>query len=141
MVAEVDGEQRTITVSPNRRSDYVLATGLPEGDHTVLLRRDTMAESAAQGMFVDAEALLFNGTLLSRPADNLCKVAFIGDSITCGSGLASAPSGLLTYAVDFADRENVDYDICSISGIGVYRSTQKHGYTSNNMAKYYQYFN
>ena len=80
------------------------------------------------------------GRFLERPADNTYKVAFIGDSITCGVGVPNY-NGLLTYAIDLSTRESFDYDVCSVSGIGVYRSTSKHNGTENTMTKYYPYFN
>ena len=80
------------------------------------------------------------GRFLTRPADNTYKVAFIGDSITCGVGL-SGNNGLATYAIDLCTREGFDYDVCAVSGIGVYRSTQKHEYLTNTMTKYYPCYN
>ena len=145
LVVTVDARVYSVSVGSVGQRTYVVPANVKDGDHTVTIRRKTMVEQGAQGVNLTLDSVWFGGSFLARPADNTYQVAFIGDSITCGVGLVNtttaAENGVATYAVDFADRENVDYDICAISGIGVYRSTTKHGYTTNNMTKYYPYFN
>ena len=135
-VAEVDGAERVLTV--DRSDTYRLASGLEQGVHHVLIRRRTMVESGTVGIQVMIKGIRMTGRFLERPADKKYMVAFLGDSITCGVGLTNT-DGLATYAVDLSTREGFDYDICSVSGIGVSHSTSRH--KSNTMTKYYPYFN
>ena len=135
---DVDGKVGTVTVEES--GTFRLASGLADGAHHVKIRRRTMVEDKAKGILLALQGVRMTGYFLDRPADNKYKVAFIGDSITCGVGLTGT-NGLLTYAVDLCTREGFDYDVCSVSGIGVSHSTSKHGGTANTMAKYYPYFN
>ena len=135
---DVDGKVSTVTVIES--GTFRLASGLEQGAHHVTIRRRTMVEDKAKGILLGLQGVRMTGYFLDRPADNKYKVAFIGDSITCGVGLTGT-NGLLTYAVDLCTREGFDYDICSVSGIGVSHSTSKHGGTANTMTKYYPYFN
>ena len=140
LLAVVDGTEHNITVDKQGVNTYSIATDLPEGVHHVLIRRKTAVENAAVGRLLTFNEIQMTGRFLERPEDNTYKVAFIGDSITCGVGVPNY-NGLLTYAVDLCTRESFDYDVCSVSGIGVYRSTSKHNGTENTMTKYYPYFN
>ena len=138
LIAEVDGGKYTLYVE--KSDTYRIVSNLPEGTHHVLIRRQTMVEDGAGGILVAIKGIRMTGRFLPKPANKKYMVAFIGDSITCGVGL-TGNSGLLTYAVDLCTREGFDYDICSVSGIGVSHSTSKHGGTANTMTKYYPYFN
>ena len=140
LLAVVDGKEHNITVDKMGVKTYSIATDLPEGVHHVLIRRKTAVENEATGRLLTFNEIQMTGRFLERPADNTYKVAFIGDSITCGVGVPNY-NGLLTYAIDLCTRESFDYDVCSVSGIGVYRSTSKHNGTENTMTKYYPYFN
>ena len=140
LVAEVDGKSTTLTVSETGVASFRLASELPQGVHHVLIRRRTMVEKDAKGMTLQFKGIQLTGFFCEKPANKTYKVAFVGDSITCGVGI-SGSNGLATYAVDFCTRENLDYDICSISGIGVYHSTKKHGGTAHSMTEYYPYYN
>ena len=147
LVAEVDGNAVTVTVNKEGAAEYPIATDLADGVHHVLIRRKTMVESEAIGRFLQFKGIRMTGRFLQKPADNKYKIAFVGDSITCGVGIEtfdgdkSNTDGLSTYAVDLCTREGFDYDICSVSGIGVYHSTSKHNGTTNTMTKYYPYYN
>ena len=135
---DVDGDVRAVSV--DQSGTISLASGLPDGVHHVKVLRRTMLLYGSSELLLTAKGVTMTGYFLDRPADNQYKVAFLGDSITCGDGL-SGMNGLLTYAVDLSSREGFDYDICAVTGIGVYRSAQMHGYTENTMTKYYPYFN
>ena len=141
LVAVVDGKSKVVTVDENGAGTYVLAERLPSGVHHVLIRRRTMVEYKCNGVMLSIKGIQMTGSFLPRPADNPYKVAFLGDSITCGMGLASYNDGLATYAVDLCTREGFDYDICSISGIGLYCSNSRHGYRANTITQFYPYFN
>ena len=135
---DVDGNVRTVSV--DNSGTVSLASGLADGVHHVKVLRRTMAANDTTGLLLSAQGVTMTGYFLDRPADNKYKVAFLGDSITCGEGLTST-NGLLTYAIDLCTREGFDYDICSVSGIGVYHSYKKNGYSENTMTKYYPFFN
>ena len=135
---EVDGNVREVSV---RESGTIrLASGLADGVHHVMVRRRTMATNNTTGLLLTAQGVTMTGYFLERPADNTYKVAFLGDSITCGEGLIPS-NGLLTYAVDLCTREDFDYDICAVSGIGVYHTYKQGGYSEETMTKYYPFFN
>ena len=144
LVATVDGEEKTLTVSKNGDTTHQIASNLPAGKHHVLIRRRTMVASKVNGTAVGRQlqfkGIQLCGTFLRKPADNTYKIAFIGDSITCGVGIPDG-DGLATYAVDLCTREGFDYDVCPVSGIGVSHSTSQHGGTENTMTKYYPYYN
>ena len=140
LIAEVDGETKTVTVDQNGTKTYRVATGLSEGAHHVMIRRRTMVEDQDGKMFVMIKGIGLCGTFKPKPADNRYMIAFLGDSITCGQGLPNG-DGLATFAVDFCTREKFDYDICSVSGFGVATSSTRHGYAENTMTKYYPFQN
>ena len=135
---DVDGKISTVTV--DNSGTVSLASGLADGVHHVKVLRRTMAANDTTGLLLSVQGVTMTGYFLDRPADNKYKVAFLGDSITCGVGLTGT-NGLLTYAIDLCTREGFDYDICSVSGIGVYHSYKKGGYSENTMTKYYPFFN
>ena len=139
LTATVDGKDYPVSVGSTGLRTYHIISNLKEGVHHVRIRRNTMVENGAVGTMLQFNAIQMSGTFLEKPADNTYKVAFLGDSITCGVGISD--NGLATYAVSFCEREQTDYDICAISGIGVYRSTAKHKNTQNTMTKYYPYYN
>ena len=135
---EVDGNVRALSVQES--GTIRLASDLEQGVHHVKVLRRTMVANGAKGVFLSAQGVTMTGYFMDRPADNKYKVAFLGDSITCGVGL-TANNGLFSYAFDLSSREGFDYDICSVSGIGVYRSSKTLGYTENSLTKYYPLFN
>ena len=135
---DVDGKVRTVSVSESGLIS--LASDLADGVHHVKVLRQTMVANDTTGILLAAKGVTMTGYFLDRPADNRYMVAFLGDSITCGEGLTSS-NGLATYAFDLCTREGFDYDICSVSGIGVYHSYKKDGYSENTMTKYYPFFN
>ncbi len=141
LIAEVDGEEHTLNVNTAGVQTYRVVTGLAEGEHHVLIRRRNMVEDGSDnGILVGIKGFRMTGSLLKRPADNKYMVAFLGDSILCGHGLPNQ-NGLATYAMDLCKRESFDYDVCSVSGFGVYCSSTRHGFTENTLTKYYPYFN
>lgn len=142
LIATVDGEDHVVTVNKNGDATYPIVSDLPQGRHRVLIRRRTMAEDGNNppvGLMLQFKNIWLCGTFRPKPADAAYKIAFLGDSITCGVGIEKSPHGLATYAVDLCDREGFDYDVCSVSGIGASHSTSRHG--ENSMTKYYPYYN
>lgn len=125
-------EGRAIEVVGEEAGDYVLCDGLPEGDHTVMIRR---ASCCSRGGFDDPRGLAGRTglagvtvtgeapSLLPRPADKALKLEFIGDSITCGDAInqvngQNVEDGTLTYAAYTAHRLGADINVMSISGNG-----------------------
>ena len=140
LIAEVDGEKYTLNVDTAGTKTYPVASDLAEGVHHVLIRRRNMVEDGDdKGILVGIKRIQMTGRFLERPADNKYKVAFLGDSILCGHGLPNQ-DGLSTYAMDLCLREGFDYDVCCVSGFGVYCSSTRHGFTQNTLTGYYPYF-
>ena len=141
LVAEVDGVATTLTVETAGTETYRLAADLADGVHHVLIRRRNMVEDGSDnGVLVGIKGIRMTGRFLDKPADNKYMVAFLGDSILCGHGLKDQ-DGLATYAMDLCKREGFDYDVCSVSGFGVYCSSTRHGFTEKTLTKFYPYFN
>ena len=141
LVAEVDGNEKTLNVSGTGSQTTQIASALTEGTHHVLIRRRNMVEDGSDvGVLVGIKGIRLTGRLQKRPENNKYMVAFLGDSILCGHGLPNQ-NGLSTYAMDLCKREGFDYDVCSVSGFGVYCSSTRHGFTENTLTKYYPYFN
>lgn len=125
-------EGRMIELANDEAGDYLLCDGLPEGDHTVMLRR---ASCCCRGGFDDPRGLAGRTGLVSltvtgeapallpRPADKKLKLEFIGDSITCGDNInqvngQNVEDGTLTYAAFTAHALSADINVMSISGNG-----------------------
>ncbi len=125
-------EGRMLEVAGEEAGTYVLCDGLPEGKHTVMLRR---ASCCSRGGFDDPRglagrtglaSLTVEGeapALLNKLADKALKLEFIGDSITCGDAInqvngQNVEDGTLTYAAFTAYRLGADINVMSISGNG-----------------------
>lgn len=126
----VDGVASTsyITVESGR-ANYTIATDLVAGPHTVRLIKVTAIESG-QPILMSVRSVTLTGTLGDRPEDKPYFVEFIGDSITCGFGAFSKEdSGTyanLSFGYLLAERLGWDYSFVSISGIGSYKSSERH---------------
>ena len=81
----VDGERICDRIMfPKGESTQVIAKGLSDENHTIEIVRQTEGQ---YGVFT-AEALILKGsTLGEKPAERKLYIEFIGDSITCGSGV------------------------------------------------------
>lgn len=108
---------------------YELASGLPEGEHTV---RVTRLGESFEGITVFASAPEVDGSLLPPPQAPKRQLLFLGDSITAGYGVegetAQCPyaqetsNPLLTYASVAAGALEAEAHLIAWSGIGVWRS-------------------
>ena len=140
----VDGVEHGKVTIPTSAAKYPLGLNLSKDEwHTVALYRITNNESnlkVAKTMFV---SLIFDGELGDTTSDrNL--VEFIGDSITCGSGLHESGSGFdgtLAYCFTLAQSLGWDHSMVATSGMGVYMGTTRHQNKGSNMAKEYEYVN
>ncbi len=93
----VDGEVQPRLVTSPGEQDYELASGLPDGEHTIELYRRT------EGFFGSTSFFGFDldGTLLAPPPVSR-RLEIIGDSISCGYGNEGADA----YCNFSADTEN-----------------------------------
>lgn len=95
----VDGAEKPRLATSSGQKKYVVAQGLPSGDHEVWLLRLTEASYGPTRFYgVD----LAGGTLLAPPPEAKRKLEVIGDSITCGYGNEGADQ----YCNFSADTEN-----------------------------------
>ncbi len=126
------GKGRMFAVGGKEKDSYVLCSGLPEGKHTVEVRRASACcmggleeENGPAGMsgLVSLTITGRDPELCKRPADRKLKLEFIGDSITCGDNINrvdgnNIEDGTLTYAAFTAHKLGADINVMSISGNG-----------------------
>lgn len=106
----------------------VLADGLEQGEHEVILQKRTEGE---QGKFT-IHSFLTKGKVLQANGRRDRHIEFIGDSYTCGYGteslsgndpfLAETENCNLTYAAIAARYFNADFNLVSHSGQGICRN-------------------
>lgn len=101
--------------------DITILKDIEPGYHTIQFFKATDVNNAV----MTAGGIKYNGVLLKRPEDKNLKIQFIGDSITCGSGLYTTsvePNTLLAsditkgYAFKVAQHFNADMSVLSVSG-------------------------
>ncbi len=116
-----------------------VASELEEGLHTIRVLKQNMDGNTA------VDALVINGELREKPADNSLLIEFVGDSITCGYadlGInktddvvgAETTEGTSTYAYLTAQALGADHSMVAVSGIGIYK-----GFLDFNMTGIYSY--
>lgn len=135
----VDGDRfpETLIKGKTGEDDYVLAQGLPAGDHEVSIVRITEAGFGEWHI----KEFMVDGELLARPEPPARRIEFIGDSITCGAGNTGASAtcpldqntedSSLSYAGLSAAQLHASYTNICYSGRGVYRDAK--GFTSHPM--------
>jgi lysophospholipase L1-like esterase len=122
----VDGELKPNLVTQSGQHAYVVATGLPTGEHTVeIYRRGEASFGVTTLLSVEVEG----GQLLDPPSRSERSIEVFGDSITCGYGnegeLASCPfsadteNHYLTYAAIMARSFDAELSTVAWSGKGV----------------------
>jgi len=109
------------------KQNYVLASGLPKGKHSLQLFKRTEWDKG-KTLFYGFE-LAKHSKLLSPPVAKERKIEFYGNSITCGyaledssggdSGIGYFENNYLTYAALTARYFDAQYVCTSKSGIGV----------------------
>lgn len=109
------------------KRSYLLASGLPEGNHTVQLFKRTEWDKG-KTLFFGFETP-DNAKLLQPTAPKKRKIEFYGNSITCGYAIEDASgkdrwfgyfqNNYLTYAALTARHFDAQYQCISKSGIGI----------------------
>ncbi len=112
------------------QTTYVLATGLSNGPHDVLLWRDSEA-SYGPTEFIAFSDFGPGGSLLPPPAAPNRSIELVGDSFSCGAGILSATAcsppikienHYLSYGAIAARAVRADLVTIAWSAIGVYRN-------------------
>ncbi len=125
----VDGSKPRRIQLTERINELVLADGLEEGEHEILICKDTESNIG----YIQFAAIRCK-ELVGKQRVKKPVIEFIGDSITCGNGndTVAIPCGkgewydqhnaYLSYGPLTARALNADYLLSSFSGIGVYKS-------------------
>lgn len=130
-------------------NELTLAHGLPKGVHTFrLLKQSHIAHANSE-----IKSISLKGTIGERPENKELYFEFIGDSITCGFGLAGEYvaknnseaagnayycDGTMTYAFLASEELGADYSMVSVSG---WLLSWSSGYGSSIPRTYYPYYN
>ncbi|RYG16563.1 MAG: acetyl xylan esterase, partial [Chitinophagaceae bacterium] len=115
----------------NKENRLTLAEGLPKGDHTVVICKNTEFENG----YIEIVGFSCE-KLLAPPVKQKRKMEFIGDSITCGFGADEREikcgtkggqwydqhNAYLAYGPTTARSLNAQYHLSSVSGIGLIHS-------------------
>ena len=125
----IDGGELFVFHGERDKKVYRIASGLPDGEHDLLLFKRTEASVGVvqfHGFELSEKASVLPPTKFSR------KIEFIGDSITCGYGNEAkdetehfsplTENNYLAYGALTARAFGADYTCISYSGIGVYTS-------------------
>lgn len=141
----IDGARTGTIASGNSGLETLpVVSGLPDGVHTVALyRRDeaSKGQNTFQGFVLDT-----GKTLVTPDARPGRKMAFIGDSFTCGYGDEAAfgtsfsyatENAAITYEAQMARHYNADCMVTAWSGKGMVRNYGAAGQTSSDPMPYY----
>jgi hypothetical protein len=118
----VDGKVTQILTLDNNRREYVLARGLPEGDHTVELFKRT---EAGMGGTLFYGFKLNNHAKVSKILARKRRIEFYGNSITCGMAIGDTlkdgidENNYMAYGALVARSFDADYSCIAKSGIGL----------------------
>ncbi len=131
--AVIDGST-VVKIAPEKAvTRYEVAAGLPEADHSLSLFKRTEA-SIGKCTFLGFE---FAGVILPAPAKPARRIEFIGDLITCGTGMEALINSTqcsedgwgqpynnarLSYGAVLSQNLNAEYHLTSVSGIGLVRN-------------------
>jgi lysophospholipase L1-like esterase len=122
----VDGSAPQMLV-PGAQAESALASGLPDGEHTLELYRRS---EGAYGKTVFSGLLLDPGqSLLSPPPRPAHRLEIVGDSISAGYGnegmggtTPATQNGYLAYGPQLARLLDAEWSIVAHSGQGMYRN-------------------
>jgi hypothetical protein len=113
---------------------YTVASGLEAGYHTIKI-----VSEKGYGNNVTIDSVTFTGEILKVEEKDIY-IEVVGDSITCGAWLGEGGvgnDGTVAYAYLALDELDVDYSICSNSGMGIAYSASE----TNIFSKVYPYQN
>ncbi len=106
--------------------EYILAEGLPFGEHTVCVIKETEAAYGRAGV----SQIMTDGEILTPPPQAKLRLEFIGDSITCGYGnicsnaspdfVTAEENFSQTYAAVAARILDAEISVVAASGNGFY---------------------
>ena len=123
----IDGKVVSNLHPEKDKKEYVLASGLPSGKHTLELFKRT--EWAMGKTWLYQLTLDKGGKILTAPATQQHKIEYFGDSITCGyadedttgqdRGTSPYENGYISYAAIIARHYNAEFHNTSKSGIGI----------------------
>ena len=123
----VDGKVASVLHPETAKKDYVLASELPAGKHTLELFKRT--EWAMGKTWFYGFTLNKDGKILPAPSSPKHKIEFFGNSITCGyadidttgqdRGTSAYENGYISYAAITARHYNAEFYNTSKSGIGI----------------------
>jgi len=127
---EIVIDNKPVRLKMTGKTDTIMAAqGLPEGPHTLLICKDTEAGIG----YLEFAGISCEGLLPASPKP-LRKIEFIGNSITCGSGMdfSAFPCGkgtwydqhnaYLSYGPVTARALHAQWSLSSVSGIGLMHS-------------------
>ena len=119
-VVEVDyGEATYVSVGSNGNNQIALARNLSNGFHHIVFYKT----SEAYGNQINLTGLTYiDGGVISKPVDHKLKLEVIGDSISCGVGLASDEDAYQSFAMLLAKEWNADISNVSVNGKGLVNS-------------------
>ena len=128
---KVDNQPSYRVQLKNKENKITLAKGLPKGEHTIIICKNTEFENG----YVEVVGFRCEN-LLTPPAKQKRKMEFIGDSITCGFGSDESEikcgdknsqwydqhNAFNAYGPITARSLNAQYHLSSVSGIGLIHS-------------------
>jgi Carbohydrate esterase 2 N-terminal/GDSL-like Lipase/Acylhydrolase family len=127
----IDGGAPKKIFSASGQTSYVLATGLANGVHDLLLWRDTEANDGPTE-FIGLSEFGAGGALLPPAPAPDRRIEIIGDSFSCGAGMEGTPPACgspikienhyLSYGAIAARAVGADLVTIAWSGIGVWRN-------------------
>ena len=128
----IDGvEQPVLSVSTMKWNYTLNSQPLPEGVHTFRIVKRSNVEKGVSRF----EWIKLNGNLLECDKMDNKLIEFVGDSITCGSGLFVGRENdfdaTLAYSYLLANDLGYDWSMVSVSGIGIHASNSRHGTNIN----------
>ena len=138
----VDGEEHSTVTVPTSATKLTLGLDLDGEEHIIGFYRITNNEKSLKAATTIFVSVLFNGELCEYESGKKL-IEFVGDSITCGSGLYNNGdfSGTLAYSFTLAQKLGCEHSMVATSGIGVYIGTTRHQNAGANMSKYYDLTN
>lgn len=128
----IDGIEQPVLSVSTLKSNYKLnSQPLDAGVHTFRLIKRSNVEAGVSRF----ETIKLEGSLLTCDGMDRGLIEFVGDSITCGSGLFTGRDNdfdaTKAYSYHLANSLGYDWSMVSVSGIGIHKSNDRHGTNMN----------